>query len=111
MLIRDGAAGYLDMECDLILGIMDDGEYESQSLALRAGDLLFLYTDGVTEATDTEQKLYGEKRLLDTLNGIMLEDGDICQEVCRRVKSSLDAFVSSAPQADDITMLCLYYRG
>ena len=111
VLVRDGRAEYLKMEVDLVLAMMDDEEYMSQTLALKPGDVLFLYTDGVTEATNAASELYGEARLLEVLSGPMPEAEDVCDEVCRRVKASLDDFVLDAPQADDITMVCLRYDG
>lgn len=111
VLIRDGQASSLKMDCDLILAIMEDTEYNSQTLKLEPHDLLFLYTDGVTEAANGAKELFGEKRLLEALSGIEPEGDDICERVCCRVKDSVAAFAAGAPQADDITMLCLYYRG
>ena len=111
VLIRDGQASFLEMDSDLILAIMDDAEYSSQVLPLEPQDLLLLYTDGITEAINEAKELYGEKRLLESLGGIVPEEDNICELVCRRVKDSVDAFSAGAPQADDITMLCLYYRG
>ena len=111
VLIRDGQAGFLEMDSDLILAIMDDAEYISQVLPLEPKDLLLLYTDGITEAPNEAKELFGEKRLLEALGGIVPEEDNICELVCRRVKDSVDAFSAGAPQADDITMLCLYYRG
>ena len=110
VLIRDGRAGYLEMEADLILGIMDEGEYETQTLALQRDDVLLLYTDGVTEATNEQNELFGEARLLKALDGVKPQD-DVCRTVCERVKAALKGFVGSSPQADDITMLCLQYTG
>ena len=111
VLIRDGQASFLEMDSDLILAIMDDAEYSSQVLPLEPQDLLLLYTDGITEAINEAKELYGEKRLLESLGGIVPEEDNICELVCRRVKDSVDAFSAGASQADDITMLCLYYRG
>ncbi len=111
VLIRDGQARILEIDSDLILAVMDDAEYKSQTLKLEPHDLLLLYTDGVTEASNGARELYGEKRLLEALSGIVPEEDNICELVCRRVKASVDAFAAGAPQADDITMLCLYYRG
>ena len=110
VLVRDGKAEFIEMENDLIFGVMDDADYMSQTLTLKENDLLFLYTDGVTEATNAVRELYGEKRLLETLGGIVPEGEDICEEVCRRVTDSIDKFVAGSPQADDITMLCLLYK-
>ncbi len=111
VLIRDGQARFLEMQSDLILAIMDDAEYSSQTLQLEPHDLLLLYTDGVTEAANEAKEFYGEKRLLEALSGIVPEEDNICELVCGRVKASVDAFAAGAPQADDITMLCLHYRG
>ena len=111
VLIRDGQPRFLEMDSDLILAVMDDAEYKSQTLKLEPHDLLLLYTDGVTEATNEAKELYGERRMLEALGGIVPEEDNICKLVCRRVKDSVDAFAAGAPQADDITMLCLHYRG
>ncbi|MBO7669170.1 MAG: SpoIIE family protein phosphatase [Oscillospiraceae bacterium] len=111
VLIRDGQARMLEMDSDLILAVMDDTEYKTQMLKLEPHDLLFLYTDGVTEACNGAKELYGEKRLLEALRGVVPMEDNICELVCRRVKTSVDAFAAGAPQTDDITMLCLYYCG
>ncbi len=111
VLIRNGKAEFLKMKTDLILGMMDDAEYQTQSLMLRKGDILYLYTDGVTEATDTNSGFYGEKRLIAALNGISPNEEDICGTVCRKVSDSVAQFAGGAPQADDITMLCLSIKG
>ena len=65
-------------------------------------------TDGVTEATDADNALYGEKRLCTLLNGLHGLSGE---DICQVVKNDIDAFVGSAPQFDDITMLYLKYNG
>jgi len=111
VLIRNGKAEFLKMKTDLILGMMDDAEYQTQSLKLRKGDILYLYTDGVTEATDTNSGFYGEKRLIAALNGISPNEEDICGTVCRKVSDSVAQFAGGAPQADDTTMLCLRFKG
>ena len=83
-------------------------KYRKNELVLSAGDEIYLYTDGVTEATNAENELYGEKRLvklLDSLHGLSGED------ICRAVKADIDAFAGDAPQFDDITMLYLKYNG
>ena len=69
-----------------------------------------MYTDGVTEATDADNQLYGNDRLIRTLSASFNTDMDGCREVCETVKEDLDRFVGDAPQFDDITMLCLYYK-
>ena len=73
-------------------------------LDLKAGDTIFVYTDGVTEATDTDNVLYGTDRMLSALNGT--EDA-IPEKLLQKVKADIDAFKGDAPQFDDITMLAL----
>lgn len=80
-------------------------EYRNQTLRLCSGDALYLYTDGVTEAADNENKLYGEPRLLQALS--FADDKTTAGEVCQVVTDDIHTFVGSAPQSDDITMLCV----
>ena len=75
-------------------------------MTLEPGDKLFQYTDGVTEATDSANQLYGMERLSDVLNKVK---DDTPEVVLDAVKTDIDEFVGDAPQFDDITMLCLEY--
>ena len=75
-------------------------------MTLAPGDKLFQYTDGVTEATDSANRLYGMERLSDVLNKVK---DDTPEAVLDAVKTDIDRFVGDAPQFDDITMLCLEY--
>ena len=68
------------------------------------GDKIYLYTDGVTEATDNNTELYGEQRLLEFVNSNELTDPE---SLCKLIKEDVDKFVGTAPQFDDITMLAL----
>ena len=82
--------------------------YREYELTLRPGAKLFLYTDGVPEATDAEQRLFGTERMLAALN----EAGDSGPEpLLRAVRAAVDDFVRDAEQFDDLTMLCLAYNG
>lgn len=76
-------------------------------MTLEPGDMVYLYTDGVTEATDTENQLYGEERLLACLNAG--KDAPL-ETLLHGVKEDIDTFVKGAPQFDDITMLALRIR-
>ena len=90
---------------------MDGIKYRQNELQLTPGDQIFLYTDGVTEATDKNNQLYGEERLLETVNRNIVMD---TRKLCEAVKSDVDQFVGEAPQFDDITMLSVeiqYIRG
>ena len=87
---------------------MEGIRYRKNELQLLPGDEIYLYTDGVTEAANADEKLYGEKRLEKLLNTLRGVNGE---EFCRAVKADIDAFVEEAPQFDDITMLYLKYQG
>ena len=91
-----------------VLGGMEGVRYKEYELQLEKGDKLFLYTDGVPEATDSNKKLFGTERMLDALNA--KPDGSP-QELLRQVRAAVDAFVQEADQFDDLTMLCLEYKG
>ncbi len=105
----DGSFEYLKMRAGFVLAGMEGINYRKNELQLSPGDEIFLYTDGVTEATDLNNELYGEDRLLGILNGG--PDKASAQELCEKVKADVDKFVGEAPQFDDITMLSLKYKG
>ncbi len=89
-----------------VLAGMEDMTYESYSLKLESGDTLFLYTDGVAEATNVESELYGTQRMLEKLNEhANLSTREICDEMLKDILS----FTGKAEQFDDITTLCLKY--
>ena len=104
----DGSFEYLKAKSGFILAGMEGVMYRENELKLTPGDIVFLYTDGVTEATNGEQKLYGEERLRNTLNNGNFGNMD---ELCKTVKEDVDAFVGEAPQFDDITMVAFRYLG
>ncbi|MBR2528873.1 MAG: SpoIIE family protein phosphatase [Blautia sp.] len=91
-----------------VLGGMEGIRYKEYELQLEKGDKLFLYTDGVPEATDSHKELFGTDRMLDALNA--KPDGSP-QELLKEVHDAVSAFVQEAEQFDDITMLCLEYKG
>ncbi|MCF0137148.1 MAG: SpoIIE family protein phosphatase, partial [Oscillospiraceae bacterium] len=104
----DGTFEYLKPRAGFVLAGMEGVRYRKQELQLQPGECLYLYTDGVTEATNSENELYGEQRLLSVLNSGPYED---MQSLCAAVKGDVDAFVGEAPQFDDITMLAFRYLG
>ncbi len=104
----DGSWEYLKAKSGFVLAGMEDMVYRKMELELRPGDIIYLYTDGVTEATNSSQELYGEDRLLDCLNHISPRH---TKQLCGLVKENLDAFVGDTDQFDDITMLALRYLG
>ncbi len=91
-----------------VIGAMGCAKYEQYELRLEPGAKLFLYTDGVPEATDAGNNLFGIERMLAALN----EDKDAAPEqMLKSVRRAVDTFVKDAEQFDDLTMLCLEYRG
>ena len=92
----------------LVIGAMEGTKYLEYELRLNPGDRLFLYTDGVPEATDADNNLFGTERFLAALNA----DRDATPEqTLKNVRAAVDAFVKDAEQFDDLTILCLEYRG
>ena len=92
----------------LVLGGIDGTTYQEYEMTLKPGTKLFLYTDGVPEASNSKQKLFGMDRMVDALN----EETDAApQQILKNVRKAVDAFVEEAEQFDDLTMLCLEYRG
>lgn len=102
----DGRVDVVKSRPGLVLAGMEGIRYRTNTVHLKPGDLLYLYTDGVTEATDAENNLFGEARLQAVLQQRL--SGDI-QTVCTQVKEDVDRFVGEAPQFDDITMMALTY--
>lgn len=116
VLIRDGKAEYIVLKPGLMLAGMDGMLYREQTLQLQKGDILYLYTDGVTEAMDADENQYGEDRLLKLLSfgenvPAPSVDTGIAGAVCELVSADIDRFVNGAEQSDDITMLCVRYLG
>ena len=93
----------------LAIGAMPNSKYKDTEITLNKGDSVFVYTDGVAEATDANNELFGTDRTLEALNAI--PDGVSQKEILAGVRSAVDAFVKEAPQFDDLTMLGLKYFG
>ena len=93
---------------NLVIGAMEGVPYGEYTFRLEKGAALFLYTDGVPEATDSGQQLYGTARMLKALNQVKDKDP---QEILRAVRKDVDLFVKDEPQFDDLTMLCIRYKG
>ncbi len=102
----DGDFAYENQRTGFILAGMEGIRYRKTQIQLYPGDIVQLYTDGVTEAIDKDEQLYGEDRLLNMLNSI--DKKEISSDIsclCRYVKKDIDRFADNVPQFDDITML------
>ena len=95
----------LPMELNFVLGGWDDWQYVQQEIQLAAGDTIFLYTDGVTEAINSDGKMYSLERLQKKLAN--LDKAKSAEEILTVVSKSLEKFSGDAEQSDDITMLAV----
>ena len=105
------AGGTFDLVKDkhgLVVGGMEGVPYSEYELKLEPGAMLYLYTDGVPEATNADNELFGTDRMLEALRAA--EDGTP-EDVLESINTSVTAFVGDAPQFDDLTMLCIKYEG
>ncbi len=99
---------YLKSKVGFVLAGMEGVNYRMQGLDLNPGDKIYLYTDGIVEAQNIAQELYGEERLLTYLNAHP-DDGP--EAILKGVRKDVDAFVGEAEQFDDMTMLMVEYKG
>ncbi len=91
-----------------VIGGFEDVQYKEYELVLEPGAKLFVYTDGVPEATNAAQEMFGSDRMIAALNL------DVCAEpeqLLKNVRKAVDEFVQDAEQFDDLTMMCLEYKG
>lgn len=98
---------YMEFAANVVLGVMDFEVYEQYEYKFKKGDKLFLYTDGVTEAMNKEKKLYGNKRLKDTLNNNI---NSSVEQIIQNVKKDILIHSDGAEQSDDITMLAFEWK-
>ena len=111
MLFRSKKGGAFEpykIKAGFVLAGMEGIRYRCGSMQLEPGDRIFQYTDGVTEATNKANELYGMERL----QTVLCENVSLApSELLSKIKADIDTFVGDAPQFDDITMLCMEYRG
>ncbi len=105
IIIKGGNASYLDTKPSLILGVEPNAKYTACELELAAGDTLFLYTDGLTEAENAQKELFGENRALEaTANFSTI----MANEQIGQMLQAVHNFVNNAEQSDDLTMLAIH---
>ena len=104
----DGRFELLKDKHGFVIGGMDGMKYKEYEVQLSPGAKLFVYTDGVPEATNKDNELFGTERMLAALN----ENTGVSPEtVLQNVRAAVDDFVKNAEQFDDLTMLCMEYKG
>ena len=109
MIIKaDGEVVLINERPNFVIGGMEGMKYREYEIVLDAGEKLFLYTDGVAEATDLDNNLFGIDRTIEALKEDTSADPEA---VLRNVRAAVDRFVGEAEQFDDLTMLCLEYKG
>lgn len=109
LVCRENKFEYLDVGKSCMLGIDEDVPFPQKKINLSAGDMIFLYTDGVTEAKNIAEELFGENHLCEVLNGEdKLESLEILLENLRK---AIKIHAGDAEQSDDITMLALKWNG
>ena len=91
-----------------VIGGMEGIKYREYDIQMEPGDKLFLYTDGVPEASDREKKMFGTERMLASLN---TAPDSSAEEIQGKVSKDMKDFVKGEEQFDDVTMLCLEYKG
>ncbi len=108
ILRAQGGCQRIEDEHGLCVGIMEDEEYKDYELRLLPGDRLFVYTDGLTDATDREGEAFGMERVMASLSGCKKEGA---QTVIEHMKKTVADFVQGGAPFDDLTMLCMEYKG
>lgn len=92
----------------MVLGGFDESEYSSYEIKLEPGSKVFVYTDGVPEATNADKEMFGTERMVEALNA----DNDADPKtILKNIRKSVDEFVQDAEQFDDLTMMCIEYKG
>ena len=91
-----------------VIGGMEDVRYKEYTIDMKKGDKLFLYTDGVPEATDSQEQMFGTDRMLEALN---IDNKADPEQLLKNVRNAVNEFVKEAEQFDDLTMMCLEYKG
>ncbi len=105
---KNGTPEWIPPLGDPVAGIMDSMEYTTKSMTMAPDDIIFIYTDGVTEAMNPEKKLYSEERLM---NLIVDAQNPTAPGLVKAIDESIKVFAEGAEQSDDITMLAMHFMG
>jgi sigma-B regulation protein RsbU (phosphoserine phosphatase) len=105
---RDGVLHFLDAEPGLLIGFEENFRWESRPFHFRPGDIIFLYTDGVTEAENSKLEPFSEERFRASVSGLRSID---LMEMVNCVRQEITRHIQGQPQSDDITLLALRFNG
>jgi len=108
LIIEANGVRYLTMKAGFVLGPIPDSDYETERITLQPGDMMFLYTDGVTEAKNPASELYGEPQLLNALQSGPKEK---LSEMIHNIRADVTRHANGADQSDDVTLLAIKYKG
>ncbi len=104
---KQGKVSSIDVVPNLPLGVLSDYNYIGQQTNIEVGDTLFLYTDGLTEAENTEKMLFGEEQMKHVLSS--LTEDNTAKEILGQMQTAVNGFVGEAEQSDDLTMFAIRY--
>ncbi len=104
----NGAYEMLKDKHGFVIGGMEGAKYKEYELTLEPGSRLFVYTDGLPEATNPDGEMFGTERMLTALNEVL---DAAPEEVLKHIRDAVDDFVEDAEQFDDLTILCMEYNG
>ncbi|MBR6162614.1 SpoIIE family protein phosphatase [bacterium] len=105
---KGGSYEYMNLDSNMVLGVFENVDFNIYETEMNPGDSLFIYTDGITEATNASDEMYGENRLQECLNSIKTI---ALNKISEEVKKNIKEFTLDYPQSDDITMLIFKYNG
>ena len=107
-IMKDGRFTLYHDQHGFVVGGLENVRYREYTLQLEPGDKLFLYTDGLAEARSSSKEMFGTDRMITALNE---KAGEHPEEILENVQGAVDAFAGSEEQFDDLTMLCVEYKG
>lgn len=107
ILLHEGETRYFAPSESMPLGVWEDNEYPSETIQLSKGDIILLYTDGVTEAMNAKSEEFGEERTLKCVNGCTPKEP---KPIIDTVLEQIRQHAADSPQSDDITMLCIGFN-
>ncbi len=105
---KNGFFELIEDQHGFVLAGMEDSPYSNYQIQFEPGDTLYLYTDGVPEATDADEAFYGMERMVEALNRA---DSHSCKAIVTAMTADIDAFVAGSDQYDDVTQLAFTYFG